>query len=117
MINVRHPEIDETKERHLATVSEQGQGYHLRGKKRYLPGELGSPSKRRGEIVKQTANPVNIITGGENFKEAANYKEIRSESEIVLGISGSLEVICEDKAMEGDELIVADQYKPGGAVT
>ena len=43
--------------------------------------------------------------------------KITSESEICLGIPGSLEVICSHKAMEGDELIVADQYKPGGDVT
>jgi hypothetical protein len=115
VVNGRHPETDEFKERHPATVSKQGQGYHLRGKKRYIPGEYESPSKRRGEIGKgtnQTINPVReLITEGGNFKEAASI-EITSESEVCLKISGSMEVICSHKAMEGDELIVADQYKP-----
>ena len=120
VVNGRHPETDEFKERHPTTVSKQGQGYQLRGKKRYIPGEYESPSKRRGEIGKgtnQTINPVReLITEGGNFKEAASI-EITSESEVCLKISGSMEVICRHKAMEGDELIVTDQYKPGGDVT
>ena len=64
----RHPEIDEPKERHPTTVCDKGQGYHLRGNKRYLPGETASPSKRRGEI-QQIENPVvNSTAGGGTSK-------------------------------------------------
>ena len=74
----RHPEIDETNERHPATVCDRGQGYHLRGNKRYLPGETASPSKRRGEI-QQIENPVvNSTAGGGELQRGRqqnnNYK-------------------------------------------
>ena len=78
VVNGRHPEIDEPKERHPTTVCDKGQGYHLRGNKRYLPGETASPSKRRGEI-QQIENPVvNSTAGGGELQRGRqqnnNYK-------------------------------------------
>ena len=81
VVNGRHPETDEFRERHPTTVSKQGQGYHLRGKKRYIPGEFESPSKRRGEIGKgkiQTINPVSeLITGGGKLQRGRQYKNYK----------------------------------------
>ena len=52
---------------------------------------------------------------GGNIKEAANT-EIVSESGTFLSRPSSCQFNCQTKAMEGDEMNVADQYKPGGGV-
>ena len=47
---------DEFYARPPTTNLQQGQGSHLRGSKRYIPGEISSPSKRRRELGKNTNN-------------------------------------------------------------
>ena len=124
VVNGRHPENDELCERHPATDYRRGQGYQLRGNKRYVPGEISSPSKRRRDLhtledhfQTQIENPVcESRTGrGNNIREAANT-EIVSESGTFLLRPSSCEFNCQTKAMEGDEMNFADQYKPGGGV-
>ena len=121
VVNGRHPETDELKERHPTTVSKQGQGYQLRGKKRYIPGEIASPSKRRRDFGSNTdkykyemENPAINTEAGRNIKGADN---VNSEGEITQTKPSSNEFECGYKAMERDESCYDDQYKSGGGVT
>ena len=115
--NGRHPVTDEISERPPTTNVQQGQGSHLRGSKRFIPGEIFSPSKRRREYTADNfviENPAgNKEAGGKNIKGADNTI---IKSEIVRGKPSSDEFKCVHKAMEGGESCFTDQYKPGGGV-
>ena len=83
----RHPVSDELSERPPNTDVQQGQGYHLRGSKRYVPGEIFSPSKRRrdsnrheDQFKTRIENPVCDSKTGWNIKGAA-----KTEIVIVIG--------------------------------
>jgi hypothetical protein len=82
----------------------QGQGSLLRGSKRYVPGEIASPSKRRRESADHAEHFVTSGTGRKlkNYK-ARITKTINLQSEIRQQASSSTEFKCGNRAKAGDE--------------
>ena len=110
VVQERHQVMDEICEHHPATHLLQGQGSLLRGSKRYVPGEIASPSKRRresGDHVEnfELENPVVTLGTGRKFKnnKAKITQTINLQSEIRQQASSSTEFKCGNEAKAGDE--------------
>ena len=107
VVQERHQVMDEICEHHPATHLLQGQGSLLRGRKRYVPGEIASPSKRRRESWDHAddvlENPVVTLRTGRNFKNNEAKITINLQSEFRRHTSSSSEFKCENKARAGDE--------------
>ena len=108
VVQERHQVMEEICEHHPATHLLQGQGYLLRGSKRYVPGEIASPSKRRresGDHVEnfELVNPVVTLGTGRKFNKAKITQTINLQSEIRQQASSSTEFKCGNKAKAGDE--------------
>ena len=107
VVQERHQVMDKICERHPATNLLHGQGSILRGSKRYVPGEISSPSKRRrgsGDDL-ELENPVTTLRTGRksNNNEAKITQTINPQSEIHQHTSSSTEFKCRDRAKAGDE--------------
>jgi hypothetical protein len=108
----RHQVMEEICEHPPATHLLQGQGSLLRGSKRYIPGEIASPSKRKRESGDhadniELGNPVIVITlqtgRKSNIIKAGITQTINLQSEIHRHAASSNEFECGNKAKAGDE--------------
>jgi hypothetical protein len=110
VVKEHHQVTDEVCERHPATNLLHGQGSILRVCKRYVPGEIASPSKRgrgSGDHADnlELENPDTTLQTGRksNNNEVEITQTINPQSEIRQHISSSTEFTCRDRAKAGDE--------------